>query len=78
MSSELGVAVCATKLDCAELECSLKGPMRSKSCKNMINFVKKFVVTSIGVSLLQAIRFTPILGIKTPQTNTENQYCLAM
>ena len=52
VSSELGVAVCATKLDRAELECSLKGPMRSKSRKNTINFVKKFVVTSIGVSLL--------------------------
>ena len=41
MSSELGVAVCATKLDRVELECSLKGPMRSKSRKNTINFVKK-------------------------------------
>ena len=41
MSSELGVAVCATKLDRAELECTLKGPMRSKSRKNTMNFVKK-------------------------------------
>ena len=52
MSSELGVAVCATKLDRVELECSLKSAMRSKSRKNMINFVKRFDVTSIGVSLL--------------------------
>ena len=44
--------VYAAKLDRVELECSLKGPMRSKSSKNMINFIKKFVVTSIGVSLL--------------------------
>ena len=52
MSSELGVAVYAAKLDRVKLECSLKSAMRSKSRKNMINFVKKFVLTSIGVSLL--------------------------
>ena len=52
MSSELGVTVCATKLDLVELECSFKSALKSKSHKNMINFVKKFVVTSIGVSLL--------------------------
>ena len=52
VSSELGVAVYAAKLDRVKLECSLKGPMRSKSRKDMINIVKKFVVTSIGVSLL--------------------------
>ena len=52
MSSELGVAVCATKLDRVELECSLKGPMRSKSCKNMTNFSKKFILTSLGINLL--------------------------
>ena len=72
MSSELGVAVCATKLDLIEIECSFKSAMKSKIHKNMINFVKKFVLTSIGVSLLSAIRLPPILGIKTPQTNTEN------
>ena len=52
MSSELGVAVCATKLDRVELECTLKSAMRSKSRKNIINFVKKFVVTSTGICLL--------------------------
>ena len=52
MSSKLGVAVCATKLDRVELRCSLESAIRSKSCNNMINCVKKFVVTSIGVSLL--------------------------
>ena len=52
MSSELGVAVCASKLDSVELECSLKSAMRSKSRKNTICFVKKFVVPSIGVGLV--------------------------
>ena len=52
MSSELGVAVCATKLDRVELECSLKSAMRSKSHKNTICFVIKFVVPSIGVGLV--------------------------
>ena len=52
MSSELAVVVCATKLDRVELECSLKSAMRSKSRTNMTNFVKKFVLTSIGVSLV--------------------------
>ena len=52
VSSEFGVAVFATKLDLVELECSFKSAMKRKSHKNMINFVKKFVVTSIGVSLL--------------------------
>ena len=52
VSSELGVAVCTTKLDRIELECSLKSAMRSKSRKNTIYFVKKFVVTSIGVGLV--------------------------
>ena len=46
------VAVCTTWLDLVELECSFKYAMKRKSHKNMINFVKKFVVTSIGVSLL--------------------------
>ena len=52
VSSELGVAVCATKLDRIVLECSLKSAMRSKSHKNTICFVKKFVVPSIGVGLI--------------------------
>ena len=52
VSSELGVAVCATKLDYVKLECSLKSAIRSKSRKNMLNVLKKFVITSIGVSLL--------------------------
>ena len=52
VSSKLGVVICATKLDRVELECSLKTAMRSKIRKNTINFVKKFVITSIGVSLL--------------------------
>ena len=38
MSSELGVAVCATKLDRVELECSLKGPMRSKSREKVCRY----------------------------------------
>ena len=52
VSSELGVAVCATKLDRVELECSFKSAMRSKSRKNTIDFVKKFAVTSIGIGLV--------------------------
>ena len=78
VSSVLGVAVCATKLDCVELGCSLKSAIRSKSRKKILNFVKKFVVTGIGVSLLYVIRLLPILGIKTPKKNTGNQHCLAM
>ena len=76
VSSELGVVVYAAKFDRVKLECSLKSAMRSKSRKNTINFVKKFVVTS--VSLLYAIRLPPIFGIKAPQTNTGNQHCLAI
>ena len=52
VSSELGVAVCVTKLDRVELECSFKSAMRSKSRKNTIDFVKKFAVTSIGIGLV--------------------------
>ena len=52
VSDELEVAMCANTLDLLELEYSLKSAMRSKSRKNTINFVKKFVVRSIGVSLL--------------------------
>ena len=52
VSSELGVVVYAAKFDRVKLECSLKSAMRSKSRKNMINFVNRFDVTSIGVSLL--------------------------
>ena len=52
VSSDLLVAVCATKLDLVELECSFKSAMRRKIRKNMINFVKKFFLTSVGVSLL--------------------------
>ena len=52
VSSELGVAVRATKLDRVELECSVKSAMRSKSRKNTIDFVKKFAVTSIGIGLV--------------------------
>ena len=52
MGDELEVAVCATKLDSVELECSLKSAMRSKSRNNTICFVKKFVVQSIGVGLV--------------------------
>ena len=52
VSSELGVDVCATKLDRVEHECSFKSAMRSKSRKNKIDFVKKFVVTSIGIGLV--------------------------
>ena len=39
LSSELGVAMYATKLDLAKLECSFKSAMRRKIRKNMINFV---------------------------------------
>ena len=46
------MAVCATKFDLVELECSFKSAMRSKSSTNMTNFVKKFVLTSIGVNLV--------------------------
>ena len=56
MSSVLGVAVCATKLDRVELDCSLKSAMRSKSRKNTRNFVKKFVVTKY--------RRQPLIGNK--------------
>ena len=55
MSDELEVGVCATRLDLAmrsKLECLFKSAMRSKSHKNMIDFVKKFAVTSIGVDLV--------------------------
>ena len=48
----MGVAVCITKFDLVELECSFKSAMRSKRCKNMTNFVKKFILTSMGVSLV--------------------------
>ena len=52
MGDELNVAVCTTWLDYVELECSFKSAMRRKIRKNMINFVRKFVLTSVGVSLL--------------------------
>ena len=52
VSSELGVVVYAAKFDRVKLECSLKSAMRSKSHKNTINFVKKFVVRSMDISLL--------------------------
>ena len=52
VSSVLGVAVCAIKLDRGKLECSLKSAMRRTSHKNTINFVKTFVVRSMDISLL--------------------------
>ena len=39
VSNGLDVAVCATRLDLVELECSFKSAMKRKSRKNMINFV---------------------------------------
>ena len=52
MGDELEVAVPTTWLALVELECSFKSAMRRKIRKNMINFVQKFVLTSVGVSLL--------------------------
>ena len=51
-SDGLVVAVCAIRLDIVELECSLKSAMRGKSCNNMINFVEKFILAAVTVSLL--------------------------
>ena len=39
VSSELGVAMCATKLDLAKLKWLFKSARRRKIRKNMINFV---------------------------------------
>ena len=39
VSNEFEVAVCANRLDLIELECSFKSTMRSKSYKNVINFL---------------------------------------
>ena len=52
VGDELEVGVCTTWLDLMEFECSFKSAIRRKIRENMINFVKKFVLTSIGVSLL--------------------------
>ena len=38
-SDQLEVAMCATRLDIVELECSFKSAMSSKSRKNIINLV---------------------------------------
>ena len=57
MSSELGVAVCATKLYRVELECSFKSAIRSKSRKNAINYVK---------TCCYKYRRQPLIGNKIP------------
>ena len=39
VSDELEVGVCATRLDLVKLECSFKSTIRSKTRKNMLNFI---------------------------------------